>query len=206
MRLGPQGVPIRLEIGPADLAKNETRAVRRYGGEKKQISLDGLAATIKKELEEIQAKMFADAKKTVDERLVRLETFDNFVKTLDAKNRILAPWCERIECEDSVKDRSARMWVLFVGRFLLAFLILALRFGQCLRRTCRRKGPFDGCQDSLHTLCSADGEPDCSGQDQVLCLRARCQAICHVGKELLDAGGARFFVVICREGREKRRV
>ncbi|KAI9034448.1 hypothetical protein DFJ74DRAFT_649561 [Hyaloraphidium curvatum] len=103
-----RGVPIRLEIGPADLAKNETRAVRRYGGEKKQISLDGLADTIAKELEDIQAKMFSDAKKVADEHLVRLETFDNFVKTLDAKNRILTPWCERTDCEDAVKERSAR--------------------------------------------------------------------------------------------------
>ena len=52
--------------------------------------------------------MFLKAKAERDSHLIRLETFDNFVKTLDAKNLILAPWCERVACEKDVKERSTK--------------------------------------------------------------------------------------------------
>jgi prolyl-tRNA synthetase len=55
--------------------------------------------------------MFERAKKERDGRIVRLYDFekDGFVKALDKRNMILAPWCERVACEKDVKDRSAKM-------------------------------------------------------------------------------------------------
>lgn len=101
-------MPLRLELGPKDLAKNETCAVRRDNRAKQQISLASAGAEINALLEKIQSDMFNKAKKERDERLVRLETWDKFVETLNSKCMILAPWCEREKCEEDVKDRSAR--------------------------------------------------------------------------------------------------
>lgn len=53
--------------------------------------------------------MFAKAKAERDSRLVRLETWDKFVETLNNKCLVLTPWCEREACEDSVKENSARI-------------------------------------------------------------------------------------------------
>ena len=104
-----RGVPVRLEIGPKDLAKNETRSVRRDTGESEQIPLSKLVETLEKKLETIQSDMFAKAKKERDSHLIRLETWDKFVETLNNKNIVLTPWCEQVKCEESVKDRSTRM-------------------------------------------------------------------------------------------------
>ncbi|KAI8853720.1 hypothetical protein BC829DRAFT_413626 [Chytridium lagenaria] len=105
-----RGVPIRLEVGPKDIAKNETRAVFRLASvAPKQISLKTITKEVPELLTKIQKEMFDSAKKERDEHLIRLETWDGFVKALDGKNIILAPWCERVECEKDVKERSGRM-------------------------------------------------------------------------------------------------
>ena len=103
-----RGVPIRLEIGPKDIAKNETRSVRRDTGQVAQLSLDNLGTQISGMLEQIQQDMFNKAKQVRDECLVRLETWDKFVETLNNKCLVLAPWCEEVECEEAVKEKSAR--------------------------------------------------------------------------------------------------
>ncbi|KAI9202618.1 uncharacterized protein BJ171DRAFT_512715 [Polychytrium aggregatum] len=107
-----KGVPLRLEVGPKDVAKNETRAVRRDTGVACQLSLSQLVAGVAELLEDIQNDMFAKAKKERDAHIVRLEKWEDgegFVKSLDGKNLILAPWCERVACEEAVKERSSRV-------------------------------------------------------------------------------------------------
>ena len=59
-----QGVPLRLEIGPADLAKGQTLSVRRDTGVKAPISLTDLDTAVPTLLETIQKEMFERAKKT----------------------------------------------------------------------------------------------------------------------------------------------
>ncbi len=41
-----KGVPIRLEVGPKDIEKNEVRCVIRHNGEKLQLSMDGLVQSL----------------------------------------------------------------------------------------------------------------------------------------------------------------
>ncbi|KXS09182.1 cytoplasmic proline-tRNA ligase Prs1 [Gonapodya prolifera JEL478] len=103
-----RGVPIRLEVGPKDLKANSVRSVLRYNGAASSLPLDGLAGAIKGLLEEIQENMFQKANAVRQSRTVRLESWNGFVKTLNAKNLVLVPWCEAVDCEDAVKERSAK--------------------------------------------------------------------------------------------------
>ncbi|KAI8820805.1 uncharacterized protein EV422DRAFT_63826 [Fimicolochytrium jonesii] len=103
-----KGVPVRLEIGPKDLAKNSTRAVIRHDSSSQDIPLATLTSTLSTLLETIQAAMFTKARAERDAHLIRLETWDKFVETLNNRCIILVPWCEREACEESVKERSAR--------------------------------------------------------------------------------------------------
>jgi len=102
-----KGVPIRLEVGPRDIASNEARCVLRYNGEKKQISLENVCDTIKKELEAIQADMLRIAKEQRDAQLARVTEWKDFVPSLDKKCIVLAPWCQETKCEEEVKEQSA---------------------------------------------------------------------------------------------------
>ncbi|KAF9239288.1 hypothetical protein BU15DRAFT_88076 [Melanogaster broomeanus] len=87
----PQGVPIRLEIGPNDLAKQQTLSVRRDTGAKAAIALADLNA-----LNEYNA------------HLKEVTRWEDFVPTLDNKCVAVIPWCEREACEDDIKERSGR--------------------------------------------------------------------------------------------------
>lgn len=106
-----KGVPLRLEVGPTDMAKNQVRCVRRVDGIKTQLSRIDIGKTVRDYLDVTQADMLARAQKARDERLVHLTSFDGFVKALDQKCLVLAPWCETVKCEEEVKERSSRQYV-----------------------------------------------------------------------------------------------
>ena len=103
-----KGVPLRLELGPKDLQKNETKSVRRDNGAKAQISLATLKESVPKLLDTIQADMFASAKKVRDTHVKQVTEWKDFVPALDGKNVVLVPWCEAVKCEEAIKKRSER--------------------------------------------------------------------------------------------------
>lgn len=103
-----KGVPLRLEIGPQDIAKKQTLTVRRDNGKKDPVSLEGLPQTVSALLVDIQNDMFARAEKTYQERLKSITKWEDLVPALDNKSVVVIPWCEREECEDDIKERSAR--------------------------------------------------------------------------------------------------
>ena len=62
-----RGVPIRLELGPKDLDKNQCILVRRDTGVKTTVSLDGIGNTVIQLLDSIQNDMLARAKQNMRE-------------------------------------------------------------------------------------------------------------------------------------------
>lgn len=57
-----RGIPVRIELGPKDIAAGKCVAVRRDTREKIEIALDELEAKLPELLEQIQKDMFARAK------------------------------------------------------------------------------------------------------------------------------------------------
>lgn len=102
-----KGIPLRVEFGPKDLAAGRATAVRRDNGQKYEISLIDLAATVPKVLEQMQTEMLENARAQFDQHRVKVDEWKDFVPTLNAKNVILSPWCGVAECEDDIKDSSA---------------------------------------------------------------------------------------------------
>lgn len=103
-----KGVPLRLEFGPKDLEKGQVTAVRRDNGAKIVISLDEVDTKVPQVLEEIQQSLFEAAKEKFDSHRVIVDEWKDFVPNLNKKNIILAPWCGVEECEDDIKDSSAK--------------------------------------------------------------------------------------------------
>ncbi len=69
-----KGVPVRLELGPRDLAENVVTLARRVGGTKEPVSLDGIAAAMATALDEAQATLLAEATERRDSRTVEVST------------------------------------------------------------------------------------------------------------------------------------
>ncbi|KAL4068617.1 hypothetical protein V8B97DRAFT_1873260 [Scleroderma yunnanense] len=103
-----KGVPLRLEIGPNDLAKQQTLSVRRDTGGKAPIPLTELKAAVPQLLEIIHRDMYTKALNEYNSRLKEVTRWEDFVPTLDNKCIAVIPWCEEESCEDDIKERSAR--------------------------------------------------------------------------------------------------
>ena len=100
-----KGVPLRLEIGPKDIEKNQCVLVRRDNREKYFVSLDDLETEIPKLLDAVQDGLFQAA-------LARRANMTYTAKTLEelkdiADNKpgfIKAMWCGSRECEEKLKE------------------------------------------------------------------------------------------------------
>ena len=101
-----KGIPIRIEIGPKDIAKNQVVMARRYNQTKDDISLDKVPETINLELENIQQQMFVNAKKILDERVVRVSEYQQFKEELKNGKMIDCSWCGNQACEDKIKEET----------------------------------------------------------------------------------------------------
>ncbi|KAG7018485.1 Proline--tRNA ligase, cytoplasmic, partial [Cucurbita argyrosperma subsp. argyrosperma] len=89
-----KGVPLRIEIGPKDLANNQVRAVRRDNSGKKDIPRAALVEQVKELLESIQQSLFDAAKEKRDVCIQVINTWEEFTEALSQKKMILAPWCD----------------------------------------------------------------------------------------------------------------
>ncbi|KAK1566958.1 hypothetical protein Q3G72_006620 [Acer saccharum] len=101
-----KGVPLRIEIGPKDLANNQVRAVRRDNGVKMDLSVVSLVEQVKELLGKIQESLFDSAKQRRDACIQIATTWDEFAEALGQKKLILAPWCDEEEVEKDVKERT----------------------------------------------------------------------------------------------------
>jgi prolyl-tRNA synthetase len=75
-----KGVPVRVEVGPRDLAEGLVTVVRRDTGEKQQVALAEVRATVERLLDEVQAAMLASATAFRDAHIAEASTFDEAVE------------------------------------------------------------------------------------------------------------------------------
>jgi len=101
-----RGIPIRIEIGPKDIAKNQIVLARRHNQTKINLDIDGLTEKTLSELKNIQKEMFDAAKKILDERVVRVSEYQQFKKELENGKMIDCSWCGNQTCEDKIKEET----------------------------------------------------------------------------------------------------
>ncbi|KAL0898412.1 hypothetical protein Bca101_082373 [Brassica carinata] len=101
-----KGVPLRIELGPRDLEKNQVRVVRRDTGVKMDVLRVDLVERVKDLLEEIQRNLYVVAKRKLEESIQKVETWDEFKEALRLKKLVLAPWCDEVEVENDVKENT----------------------------------------------------------------------------------------------------
>jgi len=101
-----KGIPIRIEIGPKDIAKNQIVLARRHNQTKISLDMDGLTEKTLSELKNIQKEMFGAAKKILDERVVRVSEYQQFKKELENGKMIDCSWCGNQTCEDKIKEET----------------------------------------------------------------------------------------------------
>ena len=102
-----KGVPVRIAFGARDLENNVAELARRDTKEKKSVSLDGLSQTVIALLDEIQQAMFEKAKAYRDAHITRVDSWEDFEKTLDgAGGFVAAHWDGTAETEEAIKQQT----------------------------------------------------------------------------------------------------
>ena len=102
-----KGIPLRIEIGPKDLEKNQVTFARRHNRQKDDQQITGLVERVVSELDKIHDDMFLDAKKILEDRTVEVNTYDDFKKELEKGRLIKAPICDNPECEEKIKEETS---------------------------------------------------------------------------------------------------
>jgi prolyl-tRNA synthetase len=102
-----KGVPVRIAVGPRDLENNQVEIARRDTKEKTTVSMDGITETVSQLLLDIQSNLFERAKKYRDEHITKVDSWDDFIATLDNKaGFVSAHWDGSSETEDKIKEMT----------------------------------------------------------------------------------------------------
>jgi len=103
-----RGIPLRLEIGPRDLASNQGVLVRRDTREKRPVSLNIIGEEVSETLSRMQRDMLAAALDRREANSVRERiSYDRFRQLMDGEGGfVYAGWCGDAACESQIKEET----------------------------------------------------------------------------------------------------
>lgn len=102
-----RGIPVRVELGPRDLAEHQAVLVRRDTHEKITVDLDQITEKAEELLAQIQNDMLERARAHRDAHTYTASDFQELKELADSKpGFIKAMWCEDEECERRLKEET----------------------------------------------------------------------------------------------------
>lgn len=102
-----KGVPLRLEIGPKDIAKKSIVAVRRDTGEKESVAEEKVDSYAVEMLEKIQKNLFSRALDFREKNTHAVDSWEEFKETVEKQGGfLLSHWCGAPECEEKIKEET----------------------------------------------------------------------------------------------------
>ena len=102
-----KGVPVRLVVGPRDLANGTVEMMRRDTLEKESVALEGIENLVEATLEEMQKTIFEKALSFRNSMITKVDTWEEFKDVLENKGGfILAHWDGTTETEIAIKDAT----------------------------------------------------------------------------------------------------
>ncbi|PIN77887.1 proline--tRNA ligase [Candidatus Woesearchaeota archaeon CG10_big_fil_rev_8_21_14_0_10_34_12] len=111
-----KGIPLRLEIGPKDIEKNQVITTRRDTGKKETIRINDLKKQLPKILDDIQKSMFKKSEKAFKEKIEKTATIQGLIKIVNNKKVGIAPLCSYSACEDMMKSKTSGAKALFIAK------------------------------------------------------------------------------------------
>lgn len=100
-----RGVPLRVEVGPRDLAAQQATLARRDTGEKFPVPLADLAARMPGLLKDVQASLLRRATEFRDANTHNVGSWGELVEAV-ADGFARAWWCGSAECEAKIKEET----------------------------------------------------------------------------------------------------
>ncbi len=102
-----KGVPVRLVVGPRDLANGTVEMMRRDTLVKENVALEGIENLVEQTLEEMQKTIFEKALAFRNSMITKVDTWEEFKDVLENKGGfILAHWDGTTETEVAIKEAT----------------------------------------------------------------------------------------------------
>ncbi len=102
-----KGVPLRLEIGPRDLADEQVMMAARHDRKKQAVKFAELAAAVPAELERIQQELYDRARQRLEDALVDIDSWDDFIALYKGDGGFaMCHWCGDGACEQTIQDKT----------------------------------------------------------------------------------------------------
>jgi prolyl-tRNA synthetase len=102
-----RGVPLRLEVGPRDVASGSVVLARRTGGKKESVPMDGLAGKLITVMDKFQSDLFEDAKARREAATLRGATREQLIARMEKEGGfVYAGFCGSGTCEAEIKEQT----------------------------------------------------------------------------------------------------
>jgi prolyl-tRNA synthetase len=98
-----KGVPVRIAMGPRDLANKTVEIVRRDTLEKENILINDIDKTVVSILDKMQQSLFLKAKSFQEKNTFIVNDFSEFQEKVNLGGFVLAHWDGTSETEDEIK-------------------------------------------------------------------------------------------------------
>ncbi len=99
-----KGVPLRLEVGPRDIANKVAVVAKRNTGEKITVNEENIVSEVTKLLEVVHKEMYQKAFKYLLEHTTEVHNLDELKAALDKGGYAKMMWCGDQACEDKIKE------------------------------------------------------------------------------------------------------
>jgi prolyl-tRNA synthetase len=102
-----KGVPLRIEIGPRDVAAKQCVFVRRDTGEKRSVPIDEAPTEAPQVLDAIQQGLYDQALAFRQENTHEVQTYEEFKERVDSEGGFfVANWCDQTEHELAIQEET----------------------------------------------------------------------------------------------------
>jgi prolyl-tRNA synthetase len=101
-----KGVPVRIAIGPRDLANGKAEVARRDTKEKETVNFEGIELYIEQLLKDIQINLLQRANGYKMEKTKTIDSYEDFKKQIDKGGFFLAHWDGTKETEAKIKEET----------------------------------------------------------------------------------------------------
>ncbi len=102
-----RGVPLRLELGPKDIEKEQCVLVRRDTREKIFVPLAEMPAKVRELLDAIQGNLLQRARKFLADNTTEVASWEQFKAVMaDKRGFLVAGWCGDAGCEAKIKEET----------------------------------------------------------------------------------------------------
>jgi prolyl-tRNA synthetase len=103
-----KGVPLRIEVGPNEVADDEATLVHRPDGENEVADRDELTEAVGDALDTVYAKLYAAAEERIEENIREAHGRNEILGTLGQHGGyVKTGWCGDEDCEAEIKDQIA---------------------------------------------------------------------------------------------------